>query len=61
MGDSVTRSSIHHRYGQDEIAAMLRARGARESAEGERRSALAPGEEHPPWVRRSSRRERDNT
>ena len=49
------------RYGQDEIAAMLRARGARESAEGERRSALAPGEEHPPWVRRSSRRERDNT
>ena len=45
------------RYGQDEIEEMLRARGAKETVEINKR-VLMEGETDPPWVRKTSRREK---
>ena len=44
------------RYGQEEIEQMLLSRGAKEIVEIPKRELL-PGEEDPPWVRKSSRKE----
>ena len=43
------------RYGQEEIEAMLRARGAKETMDIPKK--MKDGEDHPPWVRKASRRE----
>jgi len=47
---------LARRYGQEEIEQMLLSRGAKEIVDIPKRKLL-PGEEDPPWVRKSSRRE----
>ena len=44
------------RYGQDDIAEMLTAKGAQESVEVPKKVSVV-GDVDPPWVRRLSRRE----
>jgi len=44
------------RYGQDDIAEMLTAKGAQESVEVPKKVSVV-GDVDPPWVRRVSRRE----
>jgi len=44
------------RYGQDDIAEMLTAKGAQESVEVPKKVSIV-GDVDPPWVRRVSRRE----
>ena len=45
------------RYGQDEIAEMLSAKGAKEKVDVPLKKTSVVGEVDPPWVRRVSRRE----
>ena len=45
------------RDGQDEIAEMLTARGAKEAVEVPQKKTSIVGDVDPPWVRRVSRRE----
>ena len=47
------------RYGQDDIEKLLVSRGAKEIVDIPQRELL-PGEEDPAWVRKSSRKERQN-
>ena len=47
---------MYCRYGQDDIAEMLTAKGAKESVEVPKKISIV-GDVDPPWVRRVSRRE----
>jgi len=53
---NVTPLKLAIRYGQEEIEAMLRSKGAKETVEVERKVSNVD-EVCPPWVRKSSRRE----
>ena len=55
MDDKVSNRNRYTRYGQEEIEQLLLSCGAREIVDIPRRELL-PGEEDPPWVRKSSRR-----
>merc|ERR1712115_668451 len=52
----VTPLKLAIRYGQDDIADMLTAKGAKESVEAPKKMSIV-GDVDPPWVRKFSRRE----
>lgn len=53
---NVTSLKLAKRYGQDEIVEMLIAAGAKEIVEPPKKTSIVE-DVHPPWVRKSSRRE----